>query len=140
MRPNLIHPIPVYLRQAERELTAVQDDNLHEPVGQVRRPQAPTRLVAQVKWGLDQDQAAAEGGRRGSSDGYLLFRTADLRAKHITLAEGDCIVQIGEGNATQQTDLYITGFRWMGHYPDQRGASLVRAYFEDRAPSRMRVQ
>lgn len=139
MRPNLIHPIPVFLRQSERELTAVQDDNLHEPVGQVRRPQSPIRLLAQVSWGKDEDQDAVEGGRAGSSDGYLLFRTSDLRSKHVTLAIGDRVTQIGDGNAAQQTDLYFVSFKWMGHYPDQRGASLVRAYFEDRSPSRERA-
>lgn len=138
MRPTLIHPIAVFLRQVERDLTAVQDDNLHEPVGQVRRPQAPIRLMAQVSWGKDKDQTQTEGGPTGNSDGYLLFRTSDLRSKHVTLVEGDRITQIGEGAAAQQTDLYVTAFKWMGHYPDQRGATLVRAYFEDRSPSRER--
>jgi hypothetical protein len=139
MRPSLIHPIPVYLRQIDRKLTAVQDDNLHEPVGQVRRPPAPVRLYAQVSWGRDKDQEQAEGGRAGSADGYLLFRTSDLRAARVVLDVGDRVTQIGDGTAAQETDLYLVGFKWMGHYQDQHGASLVRAYFEDRTPSRVRA-
>lgn len=136
MRPSLIHPIPVFLRKAERTLTAVQDDNLHEPVGQVRRPQAPTRLLAQVSWGKDQRQDQAQEGNSGSSDGYLLFRTSDLRAKHLAVEIGDRITQIGDGAAAQPMDLYVVALTWMGHYPDQHGASLVKAHFEDRRPSR----
>jgi hypothetical protein len=134
--PNLIHPVPVFLRKAEKALTAVQDDNLHEPVGQVRRQQAPTRFLAQVSWGKDQRQDQVAGGAASASDGYLLFRPADLRGRHFEIEVGDCIVQIGEGNAARSTDLYVVALTWMGHYPDQNGASLVRAYFEDRSPSR----
>lgn len=136
MLPNLIHPIPVFLRKAAPSLT-LQDDNLHEPIGQVLRDQAPTRLLAQISWGFDRKQEQEDAGATSSSDGYVLFRTRDLRAANWTLELGDQICQIGEGAAAQKDlGLYVVGLKWMGHYPDQHGASLVRAYFEDRRPSR----
>jgi hypothetical protein len=139
LKPNLIHPIPVFIRKAEKSLTAVQDHNLHEPVGQVRRPQAPTRLLAQISWGLDNNITQEMLGISGSCDGYVLFRTSDLRAKHFAIEVSDLIVQLGEDSALQHVDLYISSLKWMGHYPDQHGSSLVRAYFQDRGPARQRI-
>lgn len=138
MKPNLLHPIPVYLSRVEKDFTALQDANLHEPIGQVKRPQAPTKLYAQISWGMDKRISQGEGGALLDSDGYLLFRTSDLRDKYITLQIGDRIAQIGEEKAKQNVDLYLIAFKWMGHYPDQQGASLVKAYFEDRSPSRQK--
>jgi len=135
--PTLIHPIPVYLRKSDKVNTAVMDPILHEPVGQVRR-ETSIKLRAQVQWGLDRTQQSSDMTVEASSDGYLLFLTSDLAVAHVTLNIGDRIIKIGEGVVALDVDLYIVSFRWMGHYPDQRGPTLVRSYFADRSPSRQR--
>lgn len=137
-RVKLIHPITVYLRKADKDQTAVMDDGLHEPVGQVRRKRKPIRLVAQVNDGRTNDPIASSGGVVENSDGYLLFRTKDLRVARTSVERGDRIVQIGESPNDHAVDYYIVKLKYLGHYPDKKGASLVRAYYEDREPSRHR--
>ncbi len=113
------------------------DPLLHEPVGQVKRfPRL--KLYAQVQWGLDKSLRASEMTVTEACDGYLLFLTASLVAERATVVPGDRIVQIGEGPLEQEVDLYIVSLKWMGHYPDQKGPTLLRAYFSDRTPSRQR--
>jgi hypothetical protein len=136
--PRLIHPIPVFLRKADREQTALMDDNLNEPVGQVRREQTPIKLMAQHGNVKDSAAMATEGGVNEKSDGYLLFLTADLNAARVTIERGDRVVQIGDGDVGREVDFYIVKLKYMGHYPRQRGPTLVRAYYEDRHPSRLR--
>lgn len=137
--PRLIHPVPVWLRQLDREGTAITDDNLREPVGQARRELKPVKLRAQVKDGRTDAATAAAIGAVEHSDGYLLFLTADLRAAGVTLQRGDRIVQIGEEpNAREDLDYYLLRFQYLGHYPHAGGATLVKAFYEDRAPSRQR--
>lgn len=136
--PRLIHPIPVYIRQKDVDYTAAYDHNLREPIGQVRREQKPVRLVAQIQEGLT-DRARAEiGGVSENSDGYILFRTSDLYDKRFDIQRGDRIVQIGEGRNQRNVDYYIVALKYMGHYQSAKGATLVRAYYEDRHPSRLR--
>jgi len=114
------------------------DDNLHEPIGQVRRQLKPIRLVAQIADGKTDDPRSSAGGVTLESDGYVLFLTKDLRKAGTTVDVGDRIVQIGEGVNERSVDYYVTKLKYLGHYPDKRGASLVRAYYEDRHPSRQR--
>lgn len=137
-RVRLIHPIPVYLRKSDKQQTAVMDDALHEPVGQVRRKLEPVRLVAQIADGKTEDAMASPGGVTLEGGGYLLFRTRDLRTAKTTVEIGDRVVQIGNAPNDHEVDYYIIRLKYMGHYPDKKGASLVRAYYEDREPSRHR--
>lgn len=137
-RVRLLHKIPVYLRKSDKDHTALMDDSLHEPIGQVRRPLKPIKLIAQISDGKTNDPKSASGGVVLESDGYLLFRTKDLRAKNTTVDVGDRVVQIGEDENARSVDYYITKLKYMGHYPGKKGASLVRAYYEDRHPSRQR--
>lgn len=137
-RVKLIHPITVFLRKADKEQTAVMDDDLHEPVGQVRRKLKPIKLVAQIADGKTKDALPSSGGVILESDGYLLFRTKDLRGARTTVEIGDRVVQIGEKPNDHAVDYYITKLKYLGHYPNHKGASLVRAYYEDREPSRHR--
>lgn len=136
--PRLLHPVPVYLRQIDRTFTAKQDTDIREPIGQARRRKKPTRLVAQIADGETDTVVASEGGTLKRSDGYLLFRTADLRGARVTLQEGDRIVQIGDQPNDREVDLYLTRFKFIGHYPRARGATLVKAFYNDRHPSRQR--
>jgi hypothetical protein len=136
--PRLLHPVPILLRQIDRRFTAEYDDNLREPIGQARREKKPVRLVAQMKIGDTDRPQASEGGVLERSDGYALFRTQDLRAADVELDRGDRIVQIGDEPNDREVDYYITKFVWLGHYPSAKGPTLVKAFFEDRHPSRQR--
>lgn len=137
-QPNLLHPIAVWLRQIDRARTAVMDNVLKEPVGQVRREKKPVRLVAQMAI-RDTDRPDAQPGNVvEESQGYLLFRTLDLRKARVTIDRGDRIVKIGDEPNQREADLYITRVQWRGHYQDQGGPTLLRAFFEDRHPSRQR--
>lgn len=137
-RPRLLHPVPVYIRKIDRDETAVMDHNLHEPVGQVRRPQKPLRLICQHQPNIKDRPAAAPGGAMEESDGYVLFRTQDLRLWKVTVERGDRIVQMGDPPNDYEVDYYITRTKPMGHYPSARGSTLLRCYYEDRHPSRQR--
>lgn len=136
--PRLIHPIPVWLRKEDRTFTAVYDNNLKEPVGQARRPQKPIKLVAQIFVGNTDNPMPSEGGVIERSDGYLLFRTSDLRDLKVEVDRGDRVVKIGDGDNAREVDYYITKLKWMGHYSWAGGPTLLRAYFEDRHPSHQR--
>lgn len=136
--PRLLHPVPIFLRQIDRRRTAIMDDNLHEPVGQVRRELKPVKLSAQMKI-FDTDRArAASGGATEDSTGYALFRTSDLNIAKIEIERGDRIVQIGDGKNGREVDYYIVKVLWLGHYQFAQGPTLVKAFFEDRKPSRQR--
>lgn len=137
-KPNLLHKTPVYIRQIDRKFTAGYDDNLHEPVGQARREKKPIRLEAQVKIGDTSAPKASAGGVVEDSEGYCLFRVFDLKNAGITLDRGDRIVQIGDGNGKRMTDYYLTKFVYLGHYANHGGPTLIKAFFEDRKPSRQR--
>jgi hypothetical protein len=138
--PRLLHPVPVLIRQIDRKFTSRWDDNLHEPIGQVRRKdrRKETEVRAQVKIGGTDTPQASEGGVVEKSDGYLLFLTSDLKKAHLTINRGDRVVKIGNGSNGREVDLYITQFEWRGHYPGAQGPTLLKAHFEDRAPSRQR--
>jgi hypothetical protein len=114
------------------------DDNLNEPIGQVRRDQKPVRLVAQHQPNVDERAGITSGNVVEESDGYLLFLTKDLRAARVTLQRGDRIVQMGDAPNDWETDLYLVRFKRMGHYPGHGGPTLLRAYYADRHPSRQR--
>jgi hypothetical protein len=134
---RLLHPVVVFLRKADRENTALMDDALHEPVGQVRRAQKPIKLRAQIKDGKTEDARPSFGGVVMESDGYLLFLLKDLNRDHIMIEIGDRVVQIGEGANARETDLYVVKLQHLGHYPGS-GPNLLKAFFEDRHPSRQR--
>lgn len=132
----MIHPIPVQIRKADRKFTAIQDNVLKEPIGQMRRPQKPVDLVAQIK--QQQRTVVGPGGAEETEDGFLLFLTKDLRAKHLTIERGDLVVRIGEGDNERETDMYITRSRWMGHYPNSKGPQLLKVFFMDRQPAQQK--
>jgi len=106
----------------------------------MRRKQRPVKLTAQIKI---TDADAPEQGAAGVSEqstGYLLFLTADLKVAQIEVSRGDRIVQIGEGDNAREVDYYVTKFQWRGHYPQHGGPTLLKAWFMDRQPSRLREE
>lgn len=130
--PNLIHPVVVEIAQSDTSST-LYDDEAREPIGQVARSTA-VELPGQVSYGSSRELSYELGGRRENERGYVLFRQVDLDAKSVTLQPNDRITKIGQ----VEHDSYITRLEPKGHYPDQAGATLVRAYFADRAPSKQR--
>lgn len=130
--PNLIHPIPIQVSQLDTSGT-LYDDEAREPIQQATHSSVVT-LPGQVKYGSSREASFHLGGIRENERGYVLFRQVDLDAQSVTLKINDRIVKIGQ--IDQNAD--ITRLEPMGHYPDQSGASLIRAYFSDRAPSKQR--
>lgn len=128
--PRLIHPIKITISQWSNE-EGIFDDEMREVVGQTTR--LPDVIVfGQVAWETKDQVVVEKNGIQLSSNGYILFRYIDLSAKNITLKEEDNITKIG----WQIVDLYIVALTPTGHYTDQNGATMVKAYFTDRMPSR----
>lgn len=135
MIPNLLHPTPITLQQLVRG-AAPQDPDYREPV-QAPSYAAPLVVPGQVKWKTSHGLRLERGGTVDDSDGYVLFRTVDLRAAGVTtLHINDRILQFGVDDNAVQRQVYITRLEPLGHYPDAGGATLVKAHFKDRQPSR----
>lgn len=128
--PNLIHPVAITIQQTNRSETFV-DDNFREPLQKAAR-QLTTVVPGQVRWFVDDDIRMSHTGIVSEGDGYVLFRFVDLQAAGLVLELNDRFIRLG----TIDTDIYITGFKHKGHYPDQLGPSLIQADFRDRTPSK----
>lgn len=136
--PNLIHPVPIVIEQIDQERQEDNagdgtwfDDDFREPVQQAARA-ASIQCPGQPKWGSSSRLGASLAGAESEATGYVLFRYVDLEAKSITLRKNDRFTLIGK----QATDVYIVSLRPEGHYTDQGGATLLKAFFKDRQPSK----
>lgn len=138
VRPNLVHPIQVTVERFNRD-GMIMDGDAREPIHGARAAAADVvTLPAQVKWDEKDDPEPQEGGVRSNSSGYILCRFVDLDlylGAGQRFKRGDRITTMG---VTTGLDLYITGNKPMGHYPDQRGAGLIRYNFADRKPKQQR--
>lgn len=138
--PNLLHPVPVSIQQIDKTDQDVSggdgtwfDHDFREPVQQVADAVAGVvQVPGQVKWGMDEKLMATLSGALAEADGYVLFRYVDLEANSITLKQNDRFTKLGKIDV----DVYIIGLRPEGHYTDVGGATLVKAFFKDRQPSR----
>lgn len=128
--PNLIHPVPIVIRQIDESET-IYDDDMREPVQQTVRGASVT-VNGQVKWGMEKSFTSTARGAEEGSDGYVLFRYVDLAAAGITLKREDRFLKLGNVDV----DVYVKALRPEGHYSDQGGPTLVKAFFADRQPSR----
>lgn len=128
--PNLIHPIDVTVQREDKAATIV-DADFREPVQKAARATEFT-IKGQVRWGSDEKLDPQLGGPREESDGWVLFRYADLRAIGEELKRGDRFTRLG----LIDTDVYVVEVKPMGHWQDQSGATIMRAYFRDRQPGR----
>lgn len=128
--PRLLHPINITVQQIDRE-TTIYDEETREPVQKVQR-NSDTVIPGQVLFGKQKDMIPSPGGVREEAEGYVLFRYADLKRLNMKLALNDRIIKIGH----LDFDVYIIKLMPMGHYGDQNGPSLVRAYFASRESSR----
>lgn len=129
--PNLIHPVPIVVEKISRS-TTYYDEDAREPIQAADRATA-VNIDGQVKWFDENELAATKTGPAEGSAGYVLFRQIDLTAKGLELEQNDRFTQIG----TRTTDVYVTALRPVGHYPDQLGHTMIKAYFTDRQPSRI---
>ena len=124
--PNLLHPVKITLQR--RNVTdTLYDEDMREPIGQTSY-YAEETLMGQVSWENKDNVYVDEKGTQLKAIGYVLFRYVDLESKGITLKYQDRIKKIGR----HEEELYIINTKPMGHYPDQDGATLIRAYFTDR--------
>ena len=130
--PRLLHPIPIQVSQLDTSGT-LYDDEAREPIQQAAHSSVVT-LSGQVKYGSSREASFHLGGLRENERGYVLFRQVDLDAQSVTLKINDRIVKIGQIDNNAD----ITRIEPTGHYPDQNGASLLKAYFADRLPSKQR--
>lgn len=126
--PRLIHPVDVTILRVDKSSTAY-DRDAREPLRSVARVEV--RTVAQVGYKSIRDPAYQPQGIAVDAKGHLLFRVVDLDEVDYEPSEGDKITQIG----IRAVELYVTACSDLGHYGDQGGATLVRAYFSDRTPA-----
>jgi hypothetical protein len=131
--PNLIHPIPIRVQPIDRA-NVITDADYGEEMEVIAR-KTETIVSGQVKWvGFDRFKPSMDGPQEGE-DGYVLFRIVDLRAVSLNMIHrGDRFVQLGGSPNAVGTDVYVTRSRFSGHYPDQNGPTLVKAFFADRQP------
>lgn len=130
--PRLLHPVPIVIEQIDYA-SSLYDQDAREPIQQAARKIEVT-LPGQASYGSSRELSYSQGGRREDERGYVLFRQRDLDARSITLQTNDRIKKIGQS----VQDGYITRIEPKGHYPGQAGATLVRAWFSDRAPAKQR--
>ena len=128
--PNLLHPVLVKIEQIDKTNT-VYDSKAREPIQQANRKVFVT-IPGQVNWVRTESIQAQKGGIRETAQGYILFRKVDLDALNVVLDYGDRILKIGH----LDVELYVSDQEWQGHYADQNGGSLLRAYFQDRKPGK----
>ena len=129
--PSLIHPVPIVIVQGDTSAT-LYDEDAREPVQQLSRS-TPITLQGQVKMGATEEVEMERQGVAEGADGYVLFRKIDLDALGVTLAPNDRFTKFGH----VETDVYILKLQPMGHYTDQGGHTLIRAWFEDRTPAKV---
>lgn len=131
--PNLIHPVPITISQIDRDNTVV-DAGYGEEYEVVAR-EASVSCPGQVKWGASDRYRPSDIGPEEGEDGYVLFRNVDLRARGIaSIVRGDRFLSLGGSPNAIATDVYVVRVRFEGHYPDQNGPALLKAFFSDRQP------
>lgn len=130
MTPSLIHPVPCVVRRLNVAATTL-DQDFREPVGQAARHVDHT-LPGQVKWGMDKNYSSMRIGPVETSDGYVLFRMADIRAVGggFSIKRDDQLVSIGG----IETNVFVVALRYEGHYTHLGGPAFVKAFFKDREP------
>jgi hypothetical protein len=130
MIPRLLHPVPITIQQLDVSNT-IYDEEAREPIQQASHAVNIT-IPGQVNWGLAEELAVTNAGPQENASGYVLFRYVDLNAQSVTLKQNDRFIKIGN----EDTDVYVVSLKPTGHYPSAGGATLVKAIFLDRMPSR----
>jgi len=142
--PRLIHPVTCVLKINDRASTRMDPDT-REPIQRLKY-KGEINLPGQIRESIRKKDVVMErGGRNEKEGGYILFRTIDLDAALKTIGSSyeewantlngsvnDRILTAGN----QKLNAFITRLDPLGHYTDQGGASLVKAYFTDRSAAR----
>ncbi len=126
--PNLQHPVPIDVVSLDLANT-IQDDDHRETVQQTATT-TTLGVPGQVKWYAEEMEIDA-GGRKVKATGYILFRYLDLTARSVTLKFNSRFTKIGNITCL----VYVVNLAPLGHYPDQGGATMVKAFFHDRQPA-----
>jgi hypothetical protein len=107
------------------------DEDTREPIQQAEHYSSVT-VPGQVSWVDTSKMEPTKGGIIQNAQGYVLFRKVDLDALSFMIQINDRITKMGHVDA----DVYVERIEWLGHYPDQIGPSLVKAFFSDRLPAK----
>lgn len=126
--PRLLHPVNITLQTMDISNT-IYDENHREPIPQTVRNGDEIVLGQASIYGREMEVDI--GGKIIKATGYVLFRYIDLASKSITLKTDDRITKIGNLTCVY----YIVGLTPIGHYPEF-GATMVKAFFNDRHPSK----
>lgn len=129
--PNLIHPIEITLERRDL-VNTIYDEDTREPVRQLAR-KTQTPINAQILWEFADDPNPNPAGIKLGERGYFLVKTRDMRDAGLTIKQGDRTI-LQDPITLEDIPVYVTRTRPMGHYPGL-GATLLRAYFEDRSPT-----
>lgn len=132
--PNLIHPINCTLQVLDTANT-IFDPDAREPL-QASERLADVIVQGQPRWVSQKQLEAAGFGPSDAVRGYVLFRFIDLTnaIPPIALKINDRITLQG----SLADEVYIVRLEPTAHYPDQGGASMVKAWFTDRQPAKER--
>jgi hypothetical protein len=134
-QPRLIHPIAISIEVLERSQTLV-DEDYREPVSYAARGNVVV-VNGQLHWTIDDRLRQTLVGPEREATGYVTFRTLDLRTAGVgSLQQGDRFTTFGKGARAMDVDCYVVGLRLQGHWPDQGGATLVKAFFRDHSPTK----
>lgn len=125
--PRLNHPIPITISVVDETETTF-DEDYREPVQQSERSEFVVQ--GQIK-NFGQEMELDVGGRKVMATGYVLFRYIDLNTVGIVLKYNALITKLGN----LDTHVYVIGLTPIGHYSDQGGPTMVRAYYNDRQPA-----
>jgi hypothetical protein len=127
--PNLIHPIEITIQKINKSKTNY--DTAHRaPIQQSTRKENIV-IFGQVKW--DETRMSVDiAGISIEVAGYVLFKRSDLIEKNTKIEFNDRFIKFGN----QETSMYVVGLKYSGHYPDQNGSSLIKAFFSDRVPAK----
>lgn len=128
--PRLIHPVPVSIERISKATTPM-DAEFAEPIGAARRL-APVTVQGQPKWMAEQEIDVDGSGAKVKTRGYVLFRYVDLSAASVVLQLNDRLLSQGFIAGSW----YIVKLEPVAHYPDQGGATMVKAWISDRAPAK----
>lgn len=129
--PRLIHPITITIEQIDKGAT-IYDHDTREPIQQASRSSTVT-IKAQIRFRSLDEVDLRRGGDRLDARGYVLFRRKDMEKQSITINPNDKITSIGHQTGLEY---FITRIEWIGHYPLHNGPSLLKAWFDDRAPGK----
>jgi hypothetical protein len=127
--PNLKHPVPINIESVDQGET-IYDDNHREPVQQSVVTQINS-VPGQIKW-FKEEMEIDTGGRKVLATGYVLFRYVDLASHSLNLKFNCRFTKLGNESAL----VFVVGLTPIAHYPDQGGATMVKAFFNDRQPAK----